>query len=376
MVSVLPRAEFDAATIVSAASGIGIPSLPQKIEASRRRAGMPALLRRREMVLAIIVATFLGAIALRAPVFVSPGSLDSLVTDGAILAMMALGQMLAILTRGIDLSVAANVALTGMAMALLSKAHPDMPVYVTIAASLGMGLVLGLFNGALIAFLEMPPIVVTLGTMSIYRGLVFWASDGAWVNAHELGPQFLAFPNERAFGVTQIVWIAALAIAGGSLFLRRLRKGREVYALGGNPAAARYVGIDGMRVRLLVYLTTGALSGLCGYLWVARYAVAYTETALGFEMHTIAACVIGGVSIAGGRGTVAGCLLGTAFLVIIFNALPIIDVSPFWHMAISGTAILVAVIVNSRAEGRRGKLILANRPVAMDLGAREPSWSK
>jgi rhamnose transport system permease protein len=277
--------------------------------------------------------------------------------------MMALAQMLALLTRGIDLSVAANMALTGMVVALLSRAHPDMPVILTIAVSLGMGLLLGAFNAGLIALLEMPPIVVTLGTMSIYRGLVFWASDGGWVNAHELGQEFLAFPNERVLGLRHIVWIAALAIAADYFFLRHLRRGRELYALGGNPAAARYVGIDGGRLQLLVYLTTGALSGIAGYLWVARYAVAYTETALGFEMQTIAACVIGGVSIAGGRGTVAGCLLGTAFLVIILNALPIIDVSPFWHMAISGTAILVAVIVNSRSERGQGKLILA-RPAA------------
>jgi rhamnose transport system permease protein len=332
---------------------------------------MRSLLRRRETALAIIVAVLLCGIALRAPVFLSAGSLDTLVTDGAILAIMALAQMLALLTRGIDLSVAASMALTGMVMALLSKAHPDMAVGLTLLLALGMGLFLGAINGALIALLEMPPIVVTLGTMSIYRGLVFWASDGGWVNAHELGERFLAFPNERLAGLTYIVWIAALVIAADYVFLRHLRRGRELYALGGNPAAARYVGIDGPRLRLLVYLTTGALSGLSGYLWVARYAVAYTETALGFEMQTIAACVIGGVSIAGGRGTVAGCLLGTAFLVIILNALPIIDVSPFWQMAISGTAILAAVIVNSRSERRRGKLILVRPQDAAATRAEE-----
>jgi rhamnose transport system permease protein len=112
-----------------------------------------------------------------------------------------------------------------------------------------------------------------------------------------------------------------------------------------------------------VYCLTGVVAGLAGYLWVARYAVAYTETALGFELQTIAACVIGGVSTAGGKGQVLGCLLGAAFLVIILNSLPMIDVSPFWQMAISGAAILGAVIVNSRAEPRGGKRILA-RPRA------------
>ena len=325
---------------------------------------MRNLLRRREAVLAIIIAVMVGAIALRAPVFLSAGSLDTLVSDGAILAIMALAQMLALITRGIDLSIAANMALTGMVVALLSKAYPDMPALVTIAASLGLGLGLGALNAALISWLEMPAIVVTLGTMSIYRGLVFEASGGGWVNAHELGAPFVSFPNDRLWGVTHVVWIAVLVIAIQYLFLHHQRRGRELYALGGNPAAARYVGIDRGRLQLVVYSATGALSGLCGYLWVARYAVAYTETALGFEMQTIAACVIGGVSTAGGRGTLAGCLLGTAFLVILFNAFPVIDVSPFWQMGISGTAILVAVVVNSRSERRRGKLILARAQVA------------
>jgi rhamnose transport system permease protein len=320
---------------------------------------MQSLLRRRETALAGIVAVLLGAIAVRAPVFIQASNLDGLINDGAILAIMALAQMLALLTRGVDLSIAANMALTGMLTALLSKAQPELSVGLTLALSLCLGLGLGAINAALIAWLGVPPIVVTLGTMSVYRGLVFLVSGGAWVNAHELGERFVAFPNARLLGLTHSVWIALWVILVDVLFLHHLRKGRELYALGGNPAAARYVGIDTARVQLLVYLTTGALAGLSGYLWVARYAVAYTETALGFEMQTIAACVIGGVSITGGRGTVLGCLLGTVFLVIIFNALPIIDVSPFWQMAISGVAILAAVVVNSQSEGRRrGKLIL------------------
>jgi rhamnose transport system permease protein len=327
---------------------------------------MPSPERRRELALGLIVAAMLGAIALRAPIFLSAGSVDTLINDGAILAVMTLAQMLGLLTRGIDLSIAANMALTGMITALLSKAHPELPVSATIAASLGLGLGFGAVNGALISWLTVPPIVVTLGTMSIYRGLVFWVSDGAWVNAHELGERFLGFPNERLAGLTHTVWLAGLVIVSLYVFLHHLPKGRELYALGGNPAAARYVGIASGPLVFLVYLTTGALSGLSGYLWVARYAVAYTETALGFEMQTIAACVIGGVSLAGGRGTVAGCLLGAAFLVIIFNALPIIDVSPFWQMAISGTVILVAAVINSRGEGRRqGKLILAGAATAL-----------
>ena len=185
----------------SSARPPGSASLPL----ARRR--MRSLLRRREAALAIVVAVLVAAIAVRAPVFLSAGSLDTLVTDGAILAIMALAQMLALLTRGIDLSVAANMALSGMVVALLSRAHPDMPVVATIAVAAGSGLLLGAFNAVLIAFLEMPPIVVTLGTMSVYRGLVFWASDGAGERAR-VGEGFVAFPNERLFGLTHIVWIA------------------------------------------------------------------------------------------------------------------------------------------------------------------------
>jgi len=321
---------------------------------------------RRDAVLAGILVAMVALITLRAPVFLSAGSLDTLVTDGSILAMMALVQMLALLTGGIDLSIAANMALVGMVTALVSRAHPEAPVALTLAIALALGGMLGAINAVLIAVVRMPPIVVTLGTMSLFRGAVFLVSGGAWVNAHEFGADYLAFPISRALGLTHICWIAAIVILAGYVFLNHTAKGRELYALGGNRAAARYVGIDESRVVMRVYCLTGVVSGLAGYLWVARYAVAYTETALGFELQTVAACVIGGVTTAGGKGGVLGCLLGAAFLVVILNSLPMIDVSPFWQMAISGAAILGAVIVNSRGEARRGKLILQRPGVAKE----------
>lgn len=314
---------------------------------------MPSPIHRRELVLAAILCAMVVAITVRAPAFLSAASLDTLITDGSILAMMALVQMLALITGGIDLSVAATMSLVGMVTALASRAHPEMPVALTVALSLGLGLGLGAVNAVLIAVVRMPPIVVTLGTMSVYRGAVFLVSGGAWVNAHEFGPGYLAFPTDRTLGLTHIVWIAAIAIVAGHVLLNHARAGRALYALGGNRSAARYVGVDETGALLRVYCLTGLVSGLAGYLWVARYAVAYTETALGFELQTIAACVIGGVSTAGGKGRVLGCLLGAAFLVIILNSLPMINVSPFWQMAISGAAILAAVIVNSRDEARR-----------------------
>ena len=322
---------------------------------------MTSPIHRREIVLVAILCVMVVAITVRAPVFLSAASLDTLITDGSLLAMMAIVQMLALITGGIDLSIAANMALVGMVSALASRAHHEMPVALTVAISLALGAVLGAINGVLIAAVRMPPIVVTLGTMSLYRGAVFLVSGGAWVNAHEFGPGYLAFPTDRTLGLSHIVWIAALVIVAGHVLLNHARAGRELYALGGNASAARYVGIAEARALMRVYCLTGVVSGLAGYLWVARYAVAYTETAQGFELQTVAACVIGGVSTAGGKGRVLGCLLGAAFLVIILNSLPMIDVSPFLQMAISGVAILVAVIVNSRGEARPGHRMVPRR---------------
>lgn len=321
---------------------------------------MTRLVRRygREILLALILVGLVLAVGARAPVFLTPGNLNGVLTDTAILAMMALAQMVVILTRGIDLSVAANLALSGMVVALLSEQAPQLPVIATILVATAVGAWLGFVNGALVAFVGIPPIVVTLGTLAIYRGLVFVVSGGRWISSDKMAPNFLSFPHETLLGVSTLVWIAALVAVAMALFLGRTRTGRALYAVGGNPVAARYCGIDLDRQQLLVFTLSGAVSGLCGYLWVARFGIAYTEIALGYELSVIAACVIGGVSIGGGIGTVTGTLLGALFLGVIVNALPVISVSPFWQMAISGAVILAAVVINARAEKRRGKLIL------------------
>jgi rhamnose transport system permease protein len=139
---------------------------------------------------------------------------------------------------------------------------------------------------------------------------------------------------------------------------RHSRFGRDLYAIGNEPASARYVGIPIPQRLLWAYGAAGAMAGLCGYLWVARYAVAYTEIAYGFEFTVIAACVIGGISIAGGCGSVAGAVLGSLFLAVIGNALPVVKVSPFWQSALTGLVILTAVMINARNGKQGGRQIL------------------
>jgi rhamnose transport system permease protein len=145
--------------------------------------------------------------------------------------------------------------------------------------------------------------------------------------------------------------------------LGRTALGRSLFAVGGNANAAVYAGIDPGRTRFIAFVISGALSGLAGYLWISRYAVAYVDIALGFELDVVAACVIGGVSIAGGIGSVPGAVLGALFLGIIKNALPVINVSPFWQLAISGTVIIIAVAFNARAERKKGRVILKKAEV-------------
>lgn len=319
---------------------------------------MKALLTYRELVLALILVGGIAAIGAYQPVFLEWENVRDMLTETSVLFMMALAQMVVILTRGIDLSVAANLALSGMLAALVSQYYPETPLILMILTGVLSGLVLGMINGALIAFLGIPPIVMTLGTLAVFRGMIIIIARGDQVNASEMGVAFQAFPKHIFLGLTSPVWIAIGVSILFWIFLNFARAGRGLYAVGGNPVAARYCGIDQRKQELLAYSISGAVAGLCGYLWVARYGVAYSEIASGYELTVIAACVIGGVSIGGGVGTVAGTLLGALFLGIVMTALPVMQISPFWQMAISGAVILAAVVINSRAERRPDKLIL------------------
>ncbi|MEQ1951252.1 ABC transporter permease [Mesorhizobium sp. CN2-181] len=326
---------------------------------------MKGIFNYRELALALILIVGVAAIGAYQPVFLAWENISDLLTETSVLFMMALAQMVVILTRGIDLSVAANLALSGMIAALVSQYYPDTPLLLMILAGVITGLVLGLINGGLIAFLGIPPIVVTLGTLAVYRGMIIIIAKGDQVNASEMGVEFQAFPKDMFLGLTSPVWIAIAVSILFWVFLNNTRAGRGLYAVGGNPVAARYCGIDQRKQELLAYAISGAVAGLCGYLWVARYGVAYSEIANGYELTVIAACVIGGVSIGGGVGSVAGTLLGALFLGIVMTALPVLQISPFWQMAISGAVILAAVVINARAEKRPEKLIL---PEARRIG--------
>jgi rhamnose transport system permease protein len=320
---------------------------------------MRALASNRDAVLALVVGALVVAFAIVRPSYASLANLREIFNDTAILIILALGQMTVIVSRCIDLSVASNLALTGMVAAMINASHPDVPVLLLPAVAASIGLGLGAFNGFFVWKAGIPSIVVTLGTLAIYRGLIFLVSNGGtWVNSHEMTPGFLALPRVPFLGLPLLSWTALAVAAAAFLAMRFTRLGRSFHAVGGNPVAAVYAGLDVGRTQFLAFCISGTLAGLCGYLWISRYAIAYTEIAAGFELQVVAACVIGGVSIAGGIGTVQGAMLGALFIGVVNNALPVIHVSPFWQNAISGAAIIGAVIVNARQERRGGRLIL------------------
>ncbi|WP_454855867.1 ABC transporter permease [Rhizobium binxianense] len=325
---------------------------------------MTKLIRRRETLLFLIIAVMIAGFSTRAAGFATPVNLANIFNDTAILIILALAQMTVILTKSIDLSVAANLAFTGMAVAMMNATYPDLPLVVLILTAILIGAALGAINGFLVWRLEIPPIVVTLGTLTIYRGMAFVLSGGEWVNAHQMTPVFLNVPRTPILGLPILGWTAVVILLLVYVLLRYSRFGRSTYAAGGNPTAAVYAGIDVGYTRFLAFVLSGALAGLSSYLWVSRYAVAYVDIANGFELDSVAACVIGGISIAGGVGSVAGTLLGALFLGVIKNALPVIGISPFTQMAISGTVIILAVVFNARRERNRGRIILRDRAAA------------
>jgi rhamnose transport system permease protein len=187
------------------------------------------LLKHREALLGGVIVLMVLAIGSRVPSFIGPGNLVEMFNDTSILIILALGQMMVLLTKGIDLSMAANLALTGMIVALLNFHHPDIPVWALLILATALGLVMGIINGLLVWKMGIPAIVVTLGTMSIYRGIIFLLSDGGWINSHQMSADFLGLPRSSLLGLPLLSWCAIAALFVVGYFLRYSRTGRALY---------------------------------------------------------------------------------------------------------------------------------------------------
>ncbi|WP_304225125.1 ABC transporter permease [Gracilinema caldarium] len=319
------------------------------------------LIKRRETTLALFIVVFIILVSLRFPRFASFGNIYDILNDTAVLMLAATAQFLILLTGGIDLSISSTMALVGMLVSMLNVQMPELPIPMVLLTAIILGFIFGSINGILVGFIHIPSIIATLGTIAIYRALVFLVSGGQWVSAHEMSTLFESIPHKSFLGISGILWYTGIAIVLIGSFVTYTQKGRSVYAVGGNRTAARLAGISGPYIDYLVFSLSGILSGLAGLLYVTRYAAAQTDTAVGYEFQAVAACVIGGVSVLGGSGTITGVVLGSFFLGLLYNALTVINLSPFYQMAIQGAAILIAIVANTLVNRRYQHKMLTKR---------------
>lgn len=296
--------------------------------------------------LGFIVLLSIG-VQLRNPSFLTLENINDMVTNTAILSILAVGMMLVIVTRGIDLSIGATLALSGMIAAQTVSAFPEIPAVVALMIGTLTGLVSGVIIGFLVSKIGILPIIATLGMMNVFRGFTYLTSGGKWVSAHQMPASFKAMATGTTLGINNLIFIAILIYFVAYYFVNHTRTGRQIYAVGSNPDSAVISGIKVDKILWLVYSIMGGLSGLAGVLWVSKFASAQGDTASGYELSVIAACVLGGVSIAGGSGKISGIILGSILLGILNNALPLINVSPFWQNGIQGAIILIAVLINA-----------------------------
>ena len=329
--------------VVVAASGGGAPS-----QAAASKKSLSANIAKfRELGLLAFILILAVGVQIRNSSFLTWENINDIATNTAILSILAVGMMLVIITRGIDLSIGATLALAGMTAALTVKEYPDLNPLVAVLLGIGVGVVCGAVLGFLVSKINILPIIATLGMMNVFRGLTYEMSGGKWVSAHQMPESFKAIATGKVLGLNNLILIAIVIYIVAYYFVNHTRTGRQIYAVGSNPDSAEVSGIKSGRILWLVYTVMGGLSGLAGVLWVAKFASAQGDTASGYELSVIAACVLGGVSIAGGSGKISGIVLGSVLLGILNNALPMINVSPFWQNFIQGMIILVAVLINA-----------------------------
>jgi rhamnose transport system permease protein len=301
------------------------------------------LLRTRELGIILALVALVGYTAASNPRFLSGQSIRDILLSTAILAVMAAGQAVVVITRNIDLSVGSVLGLSAFTVATMMSANPGLPMVAALAVGLAVGAGAGLVNGVLVRYGRVPALVVTLGTLYIVRGLTYSWAGGQQVNADELPRHFLRFANASVLGVPWLVLIALIVVGGVSLVMRNYRVGRELYAMGSSPPAAELAGIKVARNLIGAFIVSGALAGLAGVLFAARFGTVDAAAGSGYELNVVAAVVVGGVAVFGGSGTVWGAGIGALLLTVIGSALTVLDINQFWQQAIVGALIILAI---------------------------------
>ncbi len=315
----------------------------------------------REMSLVIILIVLCVFIQVRNNSFLSITNINDLITNAVMMSILVVGMMCVLLIGGIDISIGSTIAFSGMTVALMLKANPAIPTFFAFVVGILVGALCGLIVGLVIAKGKVIPIIATMGLMNIYRGATYLIANNQWVASYQLPDNLKAFATGKVLGINNMILVAIFIYIVFAYFIKFTRTGRKIYAVGSNIEAAEISGINIDRIKILVYSIMGGLAGLVSVLWISKYASAQGDAASGLEIDIIAACVIGGVSLNGGKGTVIGVILGTITLGILNNALPLINISPFWQDAIKGLVIIIAIIINTKTQRSIDKKNLKRR---------------
>lgn len=292
--------------------------------------------------------------------FSSDGWRDLLLTP-SILVLVAVGQAIVIITRNVDLSVGSVMGLSAYLTGRLFIDVPGLPIPIVVVLAVGFGAVLGLINGALVAFARVPAMVITLGTLYAYRGInVLWAGSDR-VNASDMPREFLQLGTGQIATIPILAIVAVLVLAAAAWYMRNTRGGREYYAIGSDPAAAELYGLKVTRRILTAFILSGALAGLAGVFYAARYGSVSSQAGAGWELDAVGAAVIGGVAITGGVGSVWGAAIGAVLLMTINRALPILGIPDFWQRAVVGVLIIGAIVLDRALAVRQKRRLIEAR---------------
>jgi len=321
------------------------------------------LISSREFGLLIVFIIICAIIQFLNPHFLTATVIDNILRNYSYTILMTSGMLMVLLVGGIDISVGSTLALSGMTSALLMRDGVITEWWMAYLVSLGVGIVCGFLVGLVITKGKVLPIIASLGFMYVFRGLTFFISDGQWVNMMSLLQDFRDFSQGASIGISNLIWITIVAYILVFIMLKWTKMGRQIYAVGSNPEAAIITGIHTDRIKLFAYTFNGALAGLSGAMWVGFYAGAQNNIAEGLELDIIAACVIGGVSLKGGQGTIPGVLIGALTIAVINRALGLLGIDPFWQQSLKGAVILVAVMANILIQRRSSRRALARREI-------------
>ncbi len=340
----------------------GVKRTKQRDQVSQARL-LGLVNRVRELGLLVVLLFIILIVGIQAPRFLSIDNFAQILLSIAILAIVAIGETLVILTRNVDLSVGSMVGITAFVTAYFFKELPGINLLLGILLGCALGLVLGIINGLIVSFGRVPAIVATLGTLYVYRGLVFIISSNttSQINASDVPGSYLALATTQVLGIPSLILIAAVIAVIVGYFLHTSQMGRQLYAVGSNPEAANIIGIRRDWLVFVAFAASGLLCGLAGVLWGARYGTVDSTNATGLELAVIAAVVVGGVNIFGGSGTILGVMLGAIVLGTLQNALNILNISQFWLQALYGAAIIGAVVLDAFITRWLKKTILSRR---------------